>query len=175
MKNYLLVLFLFTGTILLFVVMRWHGKPLTQTPGTKAGIVSLEFAKTKQRADEIVNNWKNNGIQDHAITNTSIDYLFIFFYGLFLFAANWQFSLKQKNPYKTISQAIAFFSLTAALFDLIENFFLFKMLSFSCTNTEINSTCWLAAVKFLLAAIAVLWILINLLYIIIAKPKTLTS
>ena len=172
MKNLPLLLFLFTGTMLLFFVMRWHGKPLTQPTTTKAGIVSLEFAKTKQRADEIVNDWKNNGLQQHAISNTSIDYLFIFFYGLFLFAANWFISLKQKNPYKTISQAISLFALTAALLDVIENFFLFKMLAFSCTDTEILTTWWLAAVKFLLAAIAIIWILINLLYFIIAKPKT---
>lgn len=175
MKNLPLLLFLFTGTMLLFLVMRWHGKLLAQLPETKAGIVSLEFAKTKQRADEIVNNWKNNGLQQHAISNTSLDYLFIFFYGIFLFAANWMISLRLKNPYKNISQAIAFFGLTAALFDVIENFFLFKMLAFSCTDIEIISTWWLAACKFLLAAIAVLWIIINLLYFIIAKPKTLTS
>jgi hypothetical protein len=174
MKNLPLLLFLFTGTMLLFFVMQWHGKPLSQLPTTKGGIVSLEFAKTKQRADEIVKEWRRHGLQMHAIRNTYIDYLFIFFYSLFLFAANWMISLKQKNPYKTISQAIAFFSLTAALFDVIENFFLFKMLAFSCTDAEINSTWWLAAVKFLLAAIAVLWILINLLYFIIAKSKTLT-
>jgi len=102
-------------------------------------------------------------------------YLFIFFYGLFLFAANWFISLKQKNPYKTISQAIALFALIAAMFDVIENFFLLKMLALSCTDTEINSTWWLAALKFLLVAIAIAWILINLLYLIIAKPKTLTS
>jgi hypothetical protein len=175
MKNLPLLLFLFTGTILLFFIMRWHSKPLAQPTTTKAGIVSLEFAKTKQRADEIVNDWNNNGLQKHAISNTSIDYLFIFFYGLFLFAGNWMISLNQKKSYKTISQAIALFGLTAALFDVIENFFLFKMLAFSCTDAEINSTWWLAAIKFLLAAIAIVWILINLLYFIIAKPKTLTS
>jgi len=171
MKNLPLLLFLFSGTMLLFFVMRWHGKPLTQTPGTKAGIVSLEFAKTKQRADEIVNTWQSNGLQHHAISNTSIDYLFIFFYGFFLFTANWLISLRQNNPYKSISQTMAFFGLTAALFDVIENFFLFKMLSFAGTDAEIISTWWLATLKFILAAIAVFWILINLLYFIIAKPK----
>lgn len=155
--------------------MRWHGKPLAQLPKTKAGIVSLEFAKTKQRADEIVTYWSSNGLQEHAINNTSLDYLFIFFYGIFLFASIWMISFKQKKPYKTISQAIAFFGLIAALFDVIENYFLFKMLAFSCTDTEIYITWWLAAGKFLLVAIALFWILINLLYFIIAKPKTLTS
>lgn len=175
MKKLHLLLFLFSGTMLLFLVMRWHGKPLAQLPETKAGIVSLEFAKTKQRANEIVNDWKSNGLQQHAISNTSIDYLFIFFYGLFLFTANWLIALKQKSTLKTISQTIALLGLTAALFDVIENFFLIKMLAFTSTDSEIFITWWLAAIKFLLVAIAVLWILINLLYFIIAKPKTRTS
>ncbi len=156
-------------------VMRRHGKPLTQTAITKTGILSLEFAKTKQKADEVATTWINAALQKHAVQNTYIDFIFIFFYSLFLFTANWFFSIKQNSFFKKTSQTIALFGLTAGLLDVVENFYLLKMLHLNISNAEANFTWWLAAVKFLLAAIAVLWIFINLVLLIIPKPKTLST
>lgn len=155
--------------------MRWHGKPLTQTALSKTGILSLEFAKTKQQADAITATWKNKNVHYTAIVNTSIDFIFIFFYSLYLFAACYWFSLKQTGVMKKISQTIALFGLTAGLLDCVENYFLLKMLSFTISNTETAFTFGAASVKFLLAAVAVIWILIQLFFLLIPKPKTLTS
>lgn len=156
-------------------VMRWHGKPLTQSPLTKAGILSLEFAKTKQQSDAITTTWKDKQVHYTAIVNTSIDFVFIFFYSLFLFAASYWFSLKQKGIMKKLSQSIALFGLTAGLLDTIENYFLLKMLAFTASDAETVFTFWIAAIKFLLAAIAVVWILLQLLLLLIPKPKTFSS
>lgn len=155
--------------------MRRHGKPLTQTALSKTGILSLEFAKTKQQVDAITATWKNKNVHYSAIVNTSIDFIFIFFYSLFLFAACHWFSLKQTGVMRKISQTIALFGLTAGLLDCVENYFLLKMLSFTISNTEAAFTFWIATVKFILAAIAVIWILIQLFFLLIHKPKTLTS
>lgn len=156
-------------------VMRWHGNALSQSPRTKAGILSLEFAKTKQQSDAITTTWKDKQVHYTAIVNTSIDFVFIFFYSLFLFAASYWFSLKQKGIMKKLSQSIALFGLTAGLLDSVENYFLLKMLANTASNAEIHFTFWTASIKFVLAAIAVLWILLQLLFLLIPKPKTLSS
>ncbi len=171
MKSIYLVFILFAGTIIMIGVMRWHANSLTKTASTKAGIVALEFAKTKQRADEITNTWSNAGLQQHAINNTYIDFIFILFYSLFLFSANWLFSIKQYSVSKKITQFIALCGLTAGLLDIIENFFLLKMLHLNISNGEAYITWWLAAVKFTFVAIALLSILINPVLLLLRKPK----
>lgn len=155
--------------------MRWHGNLLTKTETTKAGIVALEFAKTKQRADEITSTWSNAGLQKHAINNTYIDFLFIFFYSLFLFSANWLLSIKQRSAIKKITQLIALLALTAGLFDIAENFLLLKMLHYNISDTEALLTWWLAVLKFSFVIAAFLWILIQLVILFIFKLKPTTS
>jgi len=159
----------------MIAVMRWHGKSLTKTATTKAGIVALELAKTKQRADEITGIWTNAGLQQHAVDNTNIDFIFIFFYSLFLFSANWLFSLKQNVFVKKLSQTIALLGLAAGLFDIAENFFLLKMLHYNITDSQAYLTWWLAGIKFSLVAFAFLWILIQLTILLLFKPKFQTT
>ena len=171
MKNIYLVIILFAGTIIMIGVMHRHGNSLTKSTGTKAGIVALEFAKTKQRANEITNTWSNAGLQQHAINNTYIDFIFIFFYSLFLFSANWLFSIKQHSVLKKATQLIALLALIAGLLDITENFFLLKMLHYNISNSEAFITWWLAAIKFIFVAIAFLSILIHLIFLPFRKPK----
>ncbi len=171
MKSIYLVFFLFAGTIIMIGLMRWHGNSLTKIPATKAGIVALEFAKTKQRAEEITITWSNAGLQQHAINNTRIDFIFIFFYSLFLFSGNWLFAIKQPSFIKKTTQLIALGGLVAGLLDITENFFLLKMLHFNISNSEATITWWLAAIKFTLVAIAFVSILINAVLLLFRKPK----
>lgn len=171
MKPVYLILFLFTGTLIMMSVMRWQGNALSESPRTKAGILSLEFAKTKQQSDAITTNWKNKQVHYTAIVNTSVDFVFIFFYSLFLFAASYWFSLRQKGSMKKLSQKIALFGLTAGLLDCVENYFLLKMLKYTASDAETNFTFWIASIKFVLAAIAVLWILLQVLLLFIQKLK----
>jgi len=145
----------------MILVMRWHGAPLIMEPHSKKAIVSLEFAKSKQRADQIVSSWSDAGVKQHAFNNVSIDFLFLFFYSLFLFAVCYGFSFKQTGRVKRISQTVSLFGLTAGLLDVIENYFLYQMLNFSATNTQVEITWWIALVKFLLVGIVIGWILIS--------------
>ncbi len=93
----------FAGTILMTIVMLWHGAPL-KTCVTPGKIVDLEFCWTPERATAVMNAWTGhsdcpapeaNGINliDRAKNNIWIDYIFIFFYsGLFyqIFRALWR-------------------------------------------------------------------------------------
>jgi hypothetical protein len=163
MKSTFLFFFLFVGTIAMIGVMRWHSAPLVLEPHSKSAIVSLEFAKSKQRADQIVSSWTDAGVQQHAVNNVSIDFLFLFFYSLFLFAACYWFSFKQTGHVKRISQTISLFGLIAGLLDVIENYFLYQMLKFNASDIQIEITYWIALTKFLLVGIVTSWMLISLL------------
>jgi hypothetical protein len=150
--------------------MRWQGAPLEKFEVSKAGIVSLEFAGTKERADSIVNTWQHAGLQQHAITNTNIDFGFIFFYSLLLFTLCLQVSLTQSQRVQKITQAVSLLGLFAGLLDVIENYFLYGMLHFTSTAITTQLTSWLATIKFASVAFVMLWIAGSLLSLIF-KPK----
>lgn len=150
--------------------MRWQGAALEKFEVSKAGIVSLEFAGTKERADSIVSAWQHAGLQQHAINNTNIDFGFIFFYSLLLFTLCFQVSLKQSHPVQKITQAFSLLGLLAGLLDVVENYFLYGMLHFTSTAVTTQLTSWLATIKFASAALVVLWIAGSLAFRFF-KPK----
>jgi hypothetical protein len=156
-----LLLLLFIGTVVMIAVMRWHGEPLV-TPVSKAGIVSLELAKTTEQSNIILNQWKNDGIIQQAITNTYIDFLFLLFYSLFLYAVCWSYSLRQQAPWASMSRKLAMAALLAGLCDVIENYFMLQMLEQQVTETRAYLSWLFAAIKFMLLIPVVLWSLICL-------------
>lgn len=169
-----LLFFLLAGTLIMIIVMRWHGKPLTQTPSAKAGIVSLEFAKSKQKAGAIVEEWSrvpDADLKKHAVNNTRIDFIFILFYSLFLYAACYYFSLTQKKAVAAFLRTVALLGLTAGLLDAVENYFLFQMLKDQITNGQALLTFWLATFKFSFAGVCVLCIATMFLISVFFNPK----
>lgn len=164
MKPVRLLFLLFAGTVVMIAVMRWHGAPLI-TSVSKAGIVSLEIAKTKEHADVIINTWASvssiNVIQ-HAITNTYIDFVFIIFYALFLYTYCYFISFKQKKWAATLSRTLALAALIAGMCDVIENYFMLQMLQQSVTATYAFLSWLFAVIKFGLLLAAILWSLFNL-------------
>lgn len=177
MRERTLLLSLFFGTVVMILVMRIHGKPLTDVPSTKAGIVSLEFAKTKQKAHSIVTTWSSISSVDLrklAVTNTYIDFVFLFFYSLFLYAGCYYFSLSQKGTHAAVLRTVGLLGLTAGLLDAVENYFLLKMLTYQITNEQALLTWWLAAVKFLFAGTAAVFILVHFLRSLFINSKNKT-
>jgi hypothetical protein len=167
MKPNRLLLFLFVGTIIMIVVMRWHGAPLI-TPVSNAGIVSLELAKTTEQSNVIINQWKQNNIINHSITNTYIDFIFIIFYSLFLYSYCFFISFKQKPWAATISRTLAIAALTAGLCDVVENYFMLQMLEQSVTASYTFLSWLFAIIKFGLLIAVILWSLLNL-YVLFRK------
>jgi hypothetical protein len=155
-----LLLCLLIGTIIMVAVMRWHGAPLI-TPVSKAGIVSLELAKTTEQSNIIINQWKQNNLINHAITNTYIDFIFIIFYSLFLYSYCFFVSIKQKPWAATISRTLAIAALTAGLCDVVENYCMLQMLQQSVTATWAFLSWLFALIKFGLLIAAVVWSLLN--------------
>jgi hypothetical protein len=161
MKPKLLLLLLFVGTIIMMAVMRWHGAPLI-TPVSKAGIVSLEVAKTIEQSNIIINQWKKDDVIQQAITNTYIDFVFLIFYALFLYTYCFFISFKQKPWAATVSRTLALAALAAGLCDVIENYFMLQMLEGAVTPTFAFLSWLFAVIKFGLLVAVIVWSLCNL-------------
>ncbi len=141
--------------------MRWHGAPLI-TPVSKAGIVSLELAKTTEQSTIIIDQWKKAQVVEQAISNTYIDFGFILFYALFLYAFCFYISTKQQPWAASISRTLAVAALTAGLCDVIENYFMLQLLEGTITSTYAFLSWLFASIKFVLLMLTILWSLGNL-------------
>lgn len=161
MKPVRLLLFLFLGTLVMIAVMRWHGAPLI-TPVSKAGIVSLEIAKTTEQVNVILNQWQKDGIIQQAITNTWIDFVFLLFYALFLYAYCFFISNKQQPWAATVSRTLGLAALAAGLCDVMENYCMLQLLQESVTGTYAFLSWLFAVIKFGLLAAVIVWSLLNL-------------
>jgi hypothetical protein len=161
MKPVRLLFFLFAGTVVMIIVMRMHGAVLI-TPVSKAGIVSLELAKTTEQATLIINEWEEEVVVKQAITNTYIDFVFILFYALFLYAYCFFISTKQQTWAATVSRTLAIAALTAGLCDVLENYCMLQLLQQSVTATYALFSWLFAVIKFGLLLLVIVWSLLNL-------------
>ena len=162
MSQRLLKWILLTGTLCLLLVMRWHGQLLSSFSQSPAGIVSLELAKTKERTDAIVQAWASYSSADvvqHAVQNTQIDFVFLLFYSLLLFALCHSCSLQQRGAQQLISQILSIGALKAGLLDVAENLLLLQSLKGNSTDVSAWCTWLFATVKFALVAVTILWLL----------------
>ena len=88
MKKYLIPFFLL-GSLIMVYVMTKTGAPL-KTAATPHGILDLEFAYNTTKTNAIIEAWSKRDITDNiepAKFNTWLDFIFLFFYSIFLFLA----------------------------------------------------------------------------------------
>ncbi|MBI2729418.1 MAG: hypothetical protein HYX40_01465 [Sphingobacteriales bacterium] len=154
---------LFMGTFGMLVFLQIQGKSL-RTSKTPLAIVSLELAKSPEEAREILNVWKPaNSINLTAVArkNILLDYIFIFFYSLFLFAACRKIRYHSSKWQKMAGKNFAYMGLAAGGFDIAENIFMLRTLdgNYDAITTLITFVC--AATKFILIGFAVLYILLG--------------
>jgi hypothetical protein len=161
-KQRLLLFFLF-GTIVLALLMRWQGATLQQSPETKAGIVALELAGNKENARHILAVWENASVIQVAFRNTQLDFIFLFFYSLFLYIACFQLSLVQQGWMQTTSQTLSLSALFAGCCDVVENGLMLQQLQQDMVAWVYPMTYVVALIKFLLLVVVVIWILFSLL------------
>lgn len=164
MKKLLLPLF-FAGTIIMIVVMAKTGAAL-KTDFTPHGILDLEFAYDTAKTAVVVNAWAPaDGLDNIAAakTNTYFDFLFLFFYSIFLFLACRKIAQNIKGPVAKAGNAIATGGLLAGLLDILENLGMLITLGGHVSGTIAFLTTFFAVVKWALAIIAVLYVLTGLL------------
>jgi hypothetical protein len=135
------------------------GWMLLMRPYTPGNIVGFEMAKTAPKAEQIIADWGKVGIEK-ATTSIYLDFGFIIFYvaaislGCFVAAAysDWDALAAQAHYF-----AIAIW--IAGALDVIENIAMLKTLH-QVNEQTISIAYYTAIVKFILVALAMLFILI---------------
>ncbi len=164
--NKLYIPILIIGTIIMIVVMAKTGASL-KTNDTPLGILNLELPFSKIKADSVITAWKNTtnstGISNIEVakTNTKWDFVFIVFYSLFLYLSATKLSNSFNGGFGKAGRQLGKASLVVAALDFIENLGMFKMLDGSITNGIAMFTSVCSTIKWLLAIIIVLYILLT--------------
>ncbi len=146
-------------TIIMVIVMRWLGTGLI-TPQSPNGIIDLEFAKTPERFRELQLFWNNAVV----LQNIYFDFLFIIAYTWFLAAA----SRAVNNRWSNFFSAMA---ISAGAFDVLENFLMIMLINGRFNLFVLQIIYYAAIIKFLLAGMVVLYLLLSLFGLFKAKPS----
>lgn len=165
-------------TILLLVmvcinilVMRSFDTPL-KNENCKNGIISFELAKDLNESVKILNSWDSNA-KTNASLSLGFDFLFLLVYSSFIamliFIINnrlW----KNNSFYKfgTLFIVLIFF---AALFDIIENMALIRLLLGDLEQIWSSIAYYFALIKFAIILICICYLLINWFLLVFGKPQ----
>jgi len=157
-------LFIIAGTFIMMYVMMVTGKTL-KTPATPLGILDLEFAYNSSKTAHVVKAWSaiNPANIDNikvAIRNTWLDFIFLFFYSLFLFYCCRSIAESFSGFLKKTGNIFAVGALYAGLLDIAENAgMLLTLNDFSSNNIALFTTVC-SVIKWLLALVALIYTLL---------------
>jgi hypothetical protein len=155
------------STLIMIVIMRWQGSELV-TSISPSAIVNLEFAKTKERLNELLINWDISVVK----MNIWIDFLFIVSYVLFLSLSSTLTALKWPEGFmRQIGFTFARVAFAAGILDIAENLLMLQSIGGNFTQVSLQLTYYCAAIKFTLAAMILLYLLISI-PVIIRKSKS---
>jgi hypothetical protein len=168
MTNIRIILFLLTGTLFFFLVLRFQGKQI-QTSASPAGIVSFELAGTAQETTQMLDAWKQASAMGSVRMNILIDFLFIPFYALLFYTLCGSISVRHHGKAASLGVLLAFFSLIAALFDILENLLMLAATYGYYNDTTALLTAFFAAAKFSLLALSLLYVVLLGLPLLIKK------
>jgi hypothetical protein len=157
MINIRIIFFLFAGTLLFFLLLRFQGK--LETKQTPASIVSLELARNAQSVEDITTSWNQAGMTSRARTNIWIDFLFIPFYVMLFYTLCGSISVRMNGFSAKLGVLLAFGSLIAGIFDVLENILMLFALHGHYNNFTAALTTFFATTKFSLLLLAVAYIL----------------
>lgn len=155
-------------TILVFILMRMQGASLftTYSPG---GIVDLELARTTEQVETYLLRWENSVIK----WNITIDFFFIIAYTWLLYKwlqwirQNLQTSIRQ-NINSWLSKAVVL----VGVLDVLENCLMLFTIKGLYNAFSLEATYWFAVVKFALAGLTLMYILLNSVLIAVSNKQS---
>lgn len=159
MTNNRIIWIFFILTMILMITLRFQNQQLV-TPSAPKGIISLEFSTSAVQVDHIRSEWSGS-VRSSFHLNTILDYFYLFFYGIFLFFTCRYFALLKPGVQK-IGMFAALAGLSAAGFDAIENLLMMISIHFGGNDVLAISTAIIASIKFILAALALSYIIVSL-------------
>ena len=160
MQKYSIIAFLI-GSLTMAVIVTISGESL-KTKDTPMGVLNLEFAYNSAKTTTVLNAWAPNASVDNievAKHNTWLDFIFLFFYSIFLFLASKAISRLFGGSFGRAGKLIARGALIAGLLDILENTGMLITLSGSGSDTIALFTTICSVAKWLLALVAVLYVL----------------
>lgn len=155
------------ASVWMIIVLRWQGRSL-KTPASPGSIIDLEFADTPLRLQELLAVWNISAVKG----NIWLDFLFIVCYVLFLSIASEICAMKWREEImRQIGFTLARIAYMAGMLDIAENLLMLQSIAGNFTPTSLQLTYYCAAVKFILVAVILLYLLVSL-PVAIRKNKT---
>lgn len=147
-------------TLVVMLVLQIVGTPL-QTPMAPRGIISYEFAGTTERAAAILAGWDENA-RLHAGFSLGLDYLFMPLYAMTIaLGCLWAAERWRRRPLTALGTLLAWGVWLAAVFDVVENLALWRLLSGTQTDPWPGIAWWCALLKFALVGGGLVYILVR--------------
>jgi hypothetical protein len=152
---------LFYLLLISITVMRYFDRFLVNET-TEFGIISFELSKTLERALEIMDSWSNLS-KTYAGLSLGFDFLFLFIYTLFIALLIHKLNerLWAKKAFYKVGVVLIWTMFFAAIFDIIENVSLIKLLIGGRQQFWVSIGYYFAVVKFILIITAILYIIVN--------------
>lgn len=155
------------ATIIMIIVMQILSKGIV-TDYSPMGIVSFELAKTFRDASSIIMAVGAKPLQ----INVSVDFLFIITYCIFLYlCCKAIMNNFRSSGLKTIGLIFLELSVLVGILDLVENIAMLITLGGYGSNISVTIARIAAIIKFSLAALVILYIIIASLFIIYFSKK----
>jgi len=163
----ILMVFLLIGII----VMQFFDTHL-KNEITPNGIVSFELAKYLETTKAILNSWSSEA-KIFAGLSLGFDFLFLLIYSFFIAIAihNLNERLWKNTVFYTFSVRLIYLQFVAALFDVLENISLIKLLTGNLQQFWVTVAYYSSALKFGLLCLGIIYIIINFSYAMLKKSK----
>lgn len=169
MKIRTIILILLAGTLVLLLALRFQGAHLI-TPSAPNGILSLELSHDVNHTAMIASEWVGS-IRSSFYINMLLDFIFIIFYGFFLYV-NCRYIALLIPSWKRLASLLAMGSLIAMGFDFMENVLMIISVTSFTDQTISFLTRLFAIMKFSLVAGILVFIIIAWTFYYIKKLKT---
>lgn len=146
--------FFFAFTLVIFAIFRPLDAPL-QTSAAPNGIVSFELARTLDSSQAIIRSWDSNA-RLIAAFGLGFDYLFMPVYAVALSLGLLLAGREKIKWYYNLTAWLGWGAFAAALFDMIENYGLWRVLTGSVDPMFPQIAAFCATIKFILLAAGLL-------------------
>ena len=173
MRKYFFSIVAFGSLVMMIVVFKTSATLKTST--TPLGILNLEFAYNTARAGIVLKAWQPHEKIDNievAEFNTWLDFIFLFFYSLFLYKACKILSGTCKGVLQKTGLLLANGAILAGLLDVLENAGMLFTLQGNINNFILLLTTFVSIIKWILALAAVAYLLIlGVIYLMSMKKN----
>ncbi len=144
--------------VLMMAALQWQGASLKRNISPR-GIVELEMATQPRQIAILMEVWDRSVVK----MNIWLDFLFIVTYVAFLALASEAVSSKWKNQnFKVIGLTLARVSVVVGVLDIGENLLMLQTIAGNFTVVSLQMTHYFATIKFTLAAIVLIYLLISI-------------